>query len=638
MAEPLLLIHDAQDLAPPADGYGGERSPPGPDGRWLLFRRPRAIRVARQLAEIGPLLESVQQEVDQGAWAAGFLAYEAGPAFDPALAAHPLPGPLPLAWWGLFDPPQILPGGDLPPRGVVPVPTAEPSRPALDWRPALDHRTFRQRIETIHQHIARGETYQVNFTFPLETPFSGHPYPLFEQWLKSQRGARYAAYLDLGSEAGDLVICSLSPELFVAGRGEKLLVRPMKGTAPRGRFPREDALFVRRLRESPKEQAENVMIVDMLRNDLGRLARPGSVRVEALYTVETYPTVHQLTSTVRAESTASFAQLMTALFPCASITGAPKVATSRLIHRLEAGPRGIYTGSLGFLSPEGLQLSVAIRTAVIDRAAGRATYGVGSGVVWDSRAEAEYAECRAKARVLAEPTADFGLFETFLWRPYGGYLLLRHHLERLAASARHFGFRHDPDEVAGVLERAVAGSDERSRVRLELRREGSLKVDAKPWPRTGRRPWRLALDDRPVDSRDPLLFHKTTLRRRYDDALERARARLGEVDEVVLWNEKGELTEGCRTNLVLDLGGRRLTPRLEAGLLPGTYRAALLARGRLAEERLVLDDLVKSRQILLINALRGWIRGHLDPGETKLGRTPRPDGTTSTQSSIQSVG
>ena len=380
--------------------------------RWLLFRDPVTVLVAERTSDVLPVLAEVETQTDSDRWAAGFLSYEAAPAFDPALAAFE-PRGLPLAWWGIFEAPLEVPLEVRPPCQAV----------ATDWRPAVSRRRYRQTVERIRAHIAAGDTYQVNYTFPLESPFDGDPADLFAAMCAAQR-ARYCAWVDTGRFA----ICSASPELFFALDGERIVSRPMKGTARRGRYQAEDSNRAARLAASEKERAENLMIVDMMRNDLGRIAMPGSVEVRDLFTVETYPTVHQLTSTVSARTRASYREVLTAMFPSASITGAPKVSTSRIIRRFETGPRGVYTGSIGFLGPDRrAQLNVAIRTATVDFVppagqrntvpeagqrntvpeAGQrntviavATYGTGGGIVWDSASDAEYQECRAKALVL----------------------------------------------------------------------------------------------------------------------------------------------------------------------------------------------------------------------------------------------
>ncbi|MEM7587150.1 MAG: aminodeoxychorismate synthase component I [Acidobacteriota bacterium] len=558
--------------------------------RWLLFQRPLATLATRRVEEVAPVLEEATAQVEAGRWAAGFISYEAAPAFDPSLAAYD-PGPLPLTWWGIFDAP----------REVALSESLTGDSPELDWQPAISQASYGQALERIRDRIAMGDTYQVNFTFPLTAPCEVEPEKLFAAMVAAQR-SRYSAYLDLGRFA----LCSASPELFFALDGERVTARPMKGTARRGRYPEEDLRMAAELQASEKNRAENLMIVDMMRNDLGRVAEAGSVKVDELFAVEKFPTVHQLTSTVRARTRATPLQLLRALFPSASITGAPKIATSRLIRELESGPRGIYTGSIGCFAPgRRAQLNVAIRTAMVDRERRVASYGTGGGIVWDSEVAAEFEECRAKALVLRPAPPDFGLLETLLWRPRSGYAWLQRHLERLTASAHYFGFALQGAAVAERLEREAATFEAvRHRVRLVAYRDGRLEVSAQPWACEGRTSWSIVLDDRPIDDSDPFFFHKTTRRQAYDEALNRH----PEADEVVLWNARGELTESTRANLVLEIEGHRWTPPVACGLLPGTYRAELLARGRIREKILPISALERADEVFLINSLRGWIR------------------------------
>jgi len=567
---------------------------PGPEGRplWLRFGPPQQVHVARSLAEVVPALEEVERATaEDGAWAAGFLAYEAGPAFDPALDAHP-PGDLPLAWWGLFDTPEELDTEEL---------DAERPGSALEWRPLVSEDAYHLAIEEIRELIAAGETYQVNYTFPLEATFEGDPLDLFLGLARAQRGG-CCGFLDLG----EVAICSASPELFFELEGDVLRSRPMKGTARRGRTLAEDLESRRALQASAKDRAENVMIVDMVRNDLGKIASPGSVTTDKLFEVETYPTLLQLTSTVSGRTRAGLVEIFRALYPCASITGAPKVATSRIIRRLEPHPRGAYTGALGWIAPKRrARFNVAIRTVTVEREAGRARYGVGSGIVWDSDAASEYEECRTKARVLAAPAPEFELLETLLWRPKSGYFLLERHLERLLASAEYFAIPTGREAIARALEELERGfAPERHRVRLLVDRRGRPRAEAAPMPCSGRRGFRAALATSPIDPDDVFLFHKTTHRRVYDDAL----AQHPECDEVLLHNPRGELTELARGNLVLRIDGQYLTPPVSAGLLAGTYRAELLERDRIREARLPIAELERASAAFLINSVRGWVR------------------------------
>ena len=422
-----------------------------------------------------------------------------------------------------------------------------------------------------------------------------------------------SAYVDLGRHA----LCSASPELFFRLEGDQIVSRPMKGTAARGRTLKEDEGQAAWLRQSVKNQAENLMIVDMVRNDLGRIAHPGTVRVPRLFELEKYPTLYQLTSTVAARTDASLEEIFAALFPCASITGAPKIRTMHLIRRLEKQPRGIYTGAIGWVGPgRRACFSVAIRTVQIERAAGTATYGTGAGIVWDSEAETEYRECLTKAQLLTRSPDEFSLLETLRWDSEGGFALLERHLQRLRDSARYFDYRYRRDEVTvqllGLSERLPPAPH---RVRLLLRSDGEVRLESEP---LSQKPpsWRVAIAGSTLDRNDPFLFHKTTRRAVYD----KARAEFPALDDVILCNQEDELTESTMANLVLKIGGELLTPPIDCGLLPGTRRAELLAKGRLREAVLPRAALLEAEEVWLINSVRGWIRAELEI----MSRSPSP--------------
>ncbi len=370
---------------------------------WLSFENPLEVISVSTVDEIIPALRRVERLVEENGWyAAGFVSYEAAPAFDPAFTVR-APGGLPLLWFGLYSEPRSSPT-------LLPAPT-DAGFAFETWSSSVMRPAYDAAIDKIKTHIANGETYQVNYTYRLGSQFTGNPWSLFAAMLQAQP-VEYPAYIDIGRH----VICCASPELFFQRNGDHVTCRPMKGTAPRGRTLAEDEANAAALRASPKQRAENVMIVDMLRNDLGRIARSGSVQVPALFQTERYQTLWQMTSTVTAQVSTSFAELFAVLFPCASITGAPKVRTMRIIAALEDTPRGVYTGVIGFLVPgRRAQFNVAIRSAVIDRETGHAEYGVGSGVVWDSTAGDEYAESLLKAKALTAPQTNFSLLETLRW-------------------------------------------------------------------------------------------------------------------------------------------------------------------------------------------------------------------------------
>ncbi len=564
----------------------------GQTARWLVFAPPVRVVSARHLDEVLPALDAVLHAVNvEGYYASGFVAYEAAPAFDRALATHDA-GDFPLLWFALSAAPDEIDELQL---------ASPDSWPAFAWTPSISPATYQRAITTIREHIAYGDTYQVNFTYRLRGPVTADPWMLFAQLARAD-DPPYGAFVD----TGDWAICSLSPELFFTLRDTTIVSRPMKGTLPRGLWPADDREKAAALRASEKDRAENVMIVDMVRNDLGHIAEVGSVRVPALFALERYPTVWQMTSTVEAQTAAPLDQILTALFPAASITGAPKRRTMRFIRELETTPRRIYTGAIGFIAPDRrAQFNVAIRTLLIHKDSHQAEYGVGGGIVWDSHADGEWAESQVKARVLQPPRPAFDLLETLRWTPEGDFWLLDLHLARLAQSADYFGYRIDLARVQHALAGAVAHLPAAPhKVRLLVNRAGACQVQASPLEPPPAGVPEIALARAPIEAHDPFLYHKTTNRQVYDAA----RAARPEVSDVLLYNERGDVTETTIANVVVDIAGRLCTPPVSCGLLAGTHRAWLLAQGQIHERVVSVTDVLHSPDVYLINAVRGMWR------------------------------
>jgi para-aminobenzoate synthetase/4-amino-4-deoxychorismate lyase len=566
-------------------------------GASYVFRQPSAQVAAWHADDVVPALHAVGSAVAAGEHAAGFIAYEAAPALDPALVTH-LPRPdLPLVWFGLFaEREEIEPLADLDGSAATDPP------PVGCWMPTVAADEYARRVERIRDRIAAGETYQVNLTFQLAASYAGEHGPLYAALCRSQRAA-YCAWLrgPFGS------ILSASPELFFRWAGDQLEMRPMKGTRPRGRWTDEDDALSRELLGSAKERAENLMIVDLLRNDAGRVAEFGSVQVPRMFDAERYPTVHQLTSTVTARTRrdVTLIDVLRALFPSGSVTGAPKVSTMRIIREMEDGPRGVYTGAIGFVSPGEAVFNVPIRTLITVRP-GLVEMGVGSGITFDSDPGAEHRGCMQKASFVRERVPAMELLETMLYEPGDGFRHLDAHLRRLARSARYFDYPFEVASATGALDAAVERARPESpdvgaplRVRLLVNARGDVRVEIDPLPPLPPR-LRARIATEPIDSRNAYLYHKTTARHVYDSRL----AAHPGYDEVLLTNERGELTEFTTGNLVIVLDGRACTPPIGSGLLPGIEREAMLAEGELDERVLRLEDLARAEAVYLINSVR----------------------------------
>lgn len=573
---PFVLLDDAR----PA-GAGDAR----------LYAAPVRIIVAHRRDEVRAALAALRAGIAEGLDAAGFLAYEAGHALEPRLdrlAARP-EGP--LLWFGLFDGWQPIPAAEVP--TLLPDPAGGHVAPA---RPTISRAAYGAAFAEVQRLISAGDIYQANLTFQTRLATAGHPLALYAGLRRRARAGHGAVVF-----TGDRWLLSLSPELFFTLEDGRLTARPMKGTAERGGDPAADAALAADLSADPKQRAENLMIVDLLRNDLTRVAAPGSVAVPALFEVETYPTVHQMTSTVTARIAAgrTAVDVIEAIFPCGSITGAPKIRAMEVIDAVEAAPRGAYTGAIGRIDAAGdASLNVAIRTLCL--AGGDATLGLGSGIVADSDVDLEWREALTKGAFAASPER-FDLIETMAFDPSGGIALLDLHLARLTRSAAALGFACDAGAVRTAILRACSGLDAPATVRLKLSRSGALAVERRPMPPAATGPVEVTLTPLPVDPADFRLRHKTSARGFYDQARVAAGA-----FETLFVDPHGFLTEGSFTNIFVERDDLLLTPPLARGLLPGVLRASLIAAGRAVEQDLRPDDL--NGGLLIGNARRGLMR------------------------------
>ena len=561
--------------------------------RLLRFARPSAVIQAAAPDEVPGALAALESALAQGRHVAGWLAYELGYVLEPHLNRLGWPGRTqPLLWFGVFDAPEAIARADLKSAGA-----AYAGKLRHEW----DKAAYAARFAKVHDYIAAGDIYQANLSFRSRFAFAGDPLGLYLR-LRDRALSPHGAFADDGARR----ILSLSPEqFFEISPSGKITARPMKGTAPRGADELSDARAKAALAASPKDRAENLMIVDLVRNDVGRLALIGSVAVQDLFAVETYPTLHTMVSTVTAQlkPATRVEQIVRALFPCGSITGAPKIRAMEIIRELEESPRGLYCGAIGMFAPDGAaKFNVAIRTITIE--GGKGELGIGGAVVQDSTAESEYAECLLKARYFDSVREPIGLIETLRFE--NGFVRRDRHLGRMQRSAQFLSLPFDRDAAQRALDAAVRNAREALRVRLTLDEEGRFDCTTALLGAAPAR-WTWALSPYPVRSTDALLRHKTTWRQFYDAEQLRLASQSGS-DEAIFINERGELTEGSRSSLFIRRGGALLTPALSCGLLDGVLRRELIETGECAEAILTPADLAAADEVLLGNSLRGLIR------------------------------
>jgi para-aminobenzoate synthetase/4-amino-4-deoxychorismate lyase len=568
--------------------------------RARLFRD--AVEIVRCDApeDVEAALRRIEDGLATGLHAAGLFAYELGYALEPTLTSLiPEDRDVPFLWFGLFARAEWLDGA------ALDAAFAEygPPPPITGLSAGHDRATHMDKVRRVLELIRAGDVYQANLTFPMRFHYAGEPLALYGA-LRARQPVAHGGVVALG----DRTVLSVSPELFVRVCGDQATTRPMKGTAARGFDPDADEAARQALAADPKQRAENLMIVDLLRNDLARISTPGSVRTPSLFTVETYPTFHALTSTVtaRLRPGVGLRDRIAALFPCGSIVGAPKIRASEVIRELEAESRGVYTGAIGAIEPSGdMAFNVAIRTAVI-AADGAGRYGVGGGIVADSEPDAEYEEALLKARVLQDLATDYGLIETLRWSPGQGFIRLARHLERLSASAAQLGFSFDRAGADARLAREARAWSHQAydqRVRLLLARTGALMISHETAAGPPSRPLEVCVAHDRLDAGDPFLRHKTTRRELHEHAFAHAAAQ-GR-DEAVLLNRSGAVADASRNSIFVEAGGRLVTPPRAAGALPGVLRGALIAEGRAIEGELDLASLRRAERWFIGNSLHG---------------------------------
>lgn len=595
MTEPFILLDDARANGAPAEGAKDAR----------LYRAPLEVIVARRPEEVAPALERIGGD-QNGEWA-GYIAYEAGLALEPKLASRAAKrsgATGPLLWFGRFAGYETIPASQVPNWLNANASTGNSRTRLGPLEPQLSPGGYARAFTEMVEAIRAGDIYQGNLTFPLAGSWQGDPVALYAA-IRGDASAGHGGLIWDGSHW----LLSFSPELFFALKDGEATVRPMKGTAPRGRSDAEDKALAEALSSSTKNRAENLMIVDLMRNDLSRVAEPGSVQVTAPFAVESYPTVHQMVSTVRARVSEGVGarELVQVLFPCGSITGAPKIRAMELIDQVERDARGPYCGAIGRIDATGdAAFNVAIRTLRLDPAAGRAVMGVGSAVVADSDCMDEWRECAIKGNFLRQSAASFDLIETMAFDPAQGVPLLELHLERMKQSASELGFAFDRHAVRNQIQALCFEIDHAARLRLVLARSGAIALEAAPMPKAMELA-RCAILPLPVSDGDLRLRHKTSDRGFYEEALKVAKS--AGADEALLIRDDERLTEGSFTNIFVARGDVLATPPLALGLLPGILRRSLLESGRAVEADLRLDDL--SGGFFIGNALRGLIPAQL---------------------------
>ncbi|MCT2535966.1 aminodeoxychorismate synthase component I [Aquibacillus koreensis] len=556
-----------------------------------LFTKPVQIFEVHQLVDVEVVFSNIEQALQDGYYVAGFVSYEAAPAFDRHYDTHPK-GNLPLVWFGIFEKPHKFNEVD-----------QERDYKVSDWKLTSNFEDYQQGIQKIKDAIEVGNTYQVNYTARLEATFQGDDFSFYRQLTRNQQSS-YSAYINIGRYR----ILSASPELFFHVEHNRISTKPMKGTAKRGRFLQEDKKYKDQLSQSEKDQAENLMIVDLLRNDIGRIAKPGTVNVPKLFEIESYPTVHQMTSTITAEiqNNTTVLDWFKALFPCGSITGAPKIRTMEYIAELEQTPREVYCGAIGFITPEREAIfNVPIRTVTIDTLTQKAIYGAGGGVTWDSTASGEYEELLTKAQLLTEKRKEFQLLES-LRLENGEYPLRDYHMKRLVGSSYYFGYELAVKNVELRLDDLASQYPKGTyKARLLVEKDGNMSVEAQP-VKDLKQPISCTLARGPVDLQNPFLFHKTTYRDMYEQHND------DQYFTTLLWNEQHEITEFTIGNIVLELHGEYFTPPIESGLLSGTYRQYLLDHDVIKEKIIKKEEVKHYDRIWFINSVRGWVEVKLD--------------------------
>ena len=552
------------------------------------YTDPVDILIADDPGDIDDIFAKLTQYHQEGYFIAGYLSYDLGYVFEDALSHRLAPKrPTPLLNFGIFKtfgrqaPTQLLYSSQAPDLTLTPL-----------WSEA----EYSKRFSQVMDYIRAGDVYQINLTFPMTGPYDGPAHTLYAAFRHRQKG-RYGGVVHLGN-APDII--SLSPELFFRKEGRDMSMRPMKGTRPRSANSQIDEELRLNMRNDVKSQAENLMIVDLLRNDLSRISEPGSVKVPELFALETYETLHQMTSRVVSKLTPDIdmKSIFQNLFPCGSVTGAPKIRAMEIIDDLETTPRGAYCGALGYIDPNGdACFNVGIRTLTLSGK--RLTYNVGSGLVYDSQAQDEYHECLLKADVLSQPPAD--IIETCLWTPKDGIVRGKAHKARMMKSAKALGYPFNPAQYDALTDGIKTETNDQH-IRMTLSADGDLNLSQKDFVSLDRP--KIMVSPHKLSKQVQYSKHKISRRNFYDEERERLKALTG-IDEVIFLNESGKLCEGSFTSIFIEKDGKLLTPALKTGILPGVLRAELLRSKKARTADLTEDDLLGAKNIYIGNSMRG---------------------------------
>lgn len=556
---------------------------------WIKFENPFKHYLVNDINEVQSVLSQLNSDLAEGHYIAGFLSYEAARGLDQAYTTRN-DSSFPLLVFAVF-------------KKMHKVSTLIHSGGAFksgSWTFSQDIGYYKKSIGKIKKYISNGDTYQVNYTFRLKTHFEGDTFSFFNT-LHNKQQADYSCYIKFPGYS----VCSASPELFFSLDGDTLVSKPMKGTAKRGLSYDADIQQKELLKSADKERAENLMIVDMIRNDMGKICLADSVKVNNLFKIEKYPTVWQMTSEISGKTHGGFSDIINALFPCASITGAPKIRTMEIINELEKYPRNMYTGAMGYFTPHRKAVfNVAIRTAVIDEKNKTAEYGIGSGIVWDSVDVEEYKECLAKSEILLQKEYDFQLLETMLAGPKGVFLL-EYHLNRLKQSADYFNFSYYEEQIRDLITKNIKEISADHKFRLLLSKEGRVTMESSKYIiKENSASRKIKFASGPVKKDNVFLYHKTTHRDVYLPAMDQIKKEA--LDDVILFNEEGQITESTIANIVIKQKKAFLTPPVICGLLNGTFRQSLIDQKMISEKILFKNDLEKAEKIFLINSLQKW--------------------------------